>query len=294
MNRWNEGRKSEKKREIVRLSGDGQGETLDGRGIFQNLQGEGCCRKTPPQAIMRVPGENKIISSCSFGSTNFKVSEIMETDRLYRVTKRDETKLITLLTECFASDPLYQELIPDEQKRTRLLPELFRCDLDEMLENCEIYAVNEDIDGIVVVSDESEPYNPFKYFAEQLYSAIKTNAFLIRDDPSLETFFNFLRGRDYLNSSWTQELDENRLHVIYLAVRPSCQGKGYAKQLMGAVFDYADQRQMLVSLETHNPKNVSLYRHFGFSLFETIDHYPDLVQYCMVRESKVRRLPKAA
>ena len=94
--------------------------------------------------------------------------------------------------------------------------------------------------------------------------------------------------------SWTDELDENRLHIIYLAVRPSCQGRGYAKQLMSAVLDCADRKGLLVSLETHNPKNVGLYRHFGFSLFETIDHYPDLVQYCMVRQSKVRLLPKAA
>lgn len=133
----------------------------------------------------------------------------METDRLYRVTKQDETKLIALLTECFMGDPLYQGLIPDQHRREKLLPELFRCDLDEMLDDCEIYAVNENLDGIIVVSDETEPYNPFQYFAEQLYSTLKTNAFLIKDDPSLETFFNFLRGRDYLNSSWTDELVEN-------------------------------------------------------------------------------------
>ena len=66
----------------------------------------------------------------------------METDRLYRVTKQDETKLIALLTECFMGDPLYQELIPDQHRREKLLPELFRCDLDEMLDDCEIYAVN--------------------------------------------------------------------------------------------------------------------------------------------------------
>lgn len=69
---------------------------------------------------------------------------------------------------------------------------------------------------------------------------------MIRDDPSLETFFNFLKGRDYLNSSWTEELDENRLHIIYLAVRPSCQGRGLAKYLMNTVLDYADQRNLLV------------------------------------------------
>lgn len=218
----------------------------------------------------------------------------MDTDLLYRVTREDEAKLIALLTECFTNDPLYQELIPDEEKREKLLPELFRCDLDEMFEDCEIYANNENLEAIVVVSDETKPYNPFKYFADQLYSVIKTNSCLIRDDPSLETFFNFLKGRDYLNSSWTEELDENRLHIIYLAVRPSCQGRGLAKYLMNTVLDYADQRNLLVSLETHNPKNVAMYRRFGFKLYDTIDHYPDLVQYCLVREAKNNQTNKAA
>lgn len=215
----------------------------------------------------------------------------MDTDRLYRVGREDETKLIALLTECFSNDPLYQELIPDEETREKLLPELFRCDLDEMLENCEIYANNQNLDAIIVVSDEAAPYNPFKYYLQQLYSTVKTNACLIRDDPSLETFFNFVKGRDYLNSSWTEELDENRLHIIYLAVRPSCQGRGLAKYLMNVVMEYADQREMFISLETHNPKNVSMYQHFGFELYETIDHYPDLVQYCMVRKAAGYRAP---
>ena len=215
----------------------------------------------------------------------------MDTDRLYRVGREDETKLIALLTECFSNDPLYQELIPDEETREKLLPELFRCDLDEMLENCEIYANNQNLDAIIVVSDEAAPYNPFKYYLQQLYSTVKTNACLIRDDPSLETFFNFVKGRDYLNSSWTEELDENRLHIIYLAVRPSCQGRGLAKYLMNVVMEYADQREMFISLETHNPKNVSMYQHFGFELYETIDHYPDLVQYCMVRKATSYRAP---
>ena len=63
---------------------------------------------------------------------------------------------------------------------------------------------------------------------------------------------------------------------------------------MSAVLTCANRRGLWVTWKPHTPKNVGLYRHFGFSLFETIDHYPDLVQYCMVRQSKVRLLPKAA
>ena len=99
----------------------------------------------------------------------------MKTDRLYRVEKKDIEKLNSLLTESFAKDPLYLNLIPQAEKRQKLLPELFSCDLDELFENCEIYADSPDLNGIIIVSDESEPYNPLKYYAIELFYALKTN-----------------------------------------------------------------------------------------------------------------------
>ena len=41
----------------------------------------------------------------------------------------------------------------------------------------------------------------------------------------------------------------------------------------------------MISLETHNEKNVALYQHFGFKIFGILERKPfDLKQYCMVRE----------
>ena len=82
----------------------------------------------------------------------------MESDILYRVQKEELPKLEGLLTECFAADPLYCELIPDEDVRRRLMPELFACDMTEFYETCEIFADSEKLQGILVVSDESEPF----------------------------------------------------------------------------------------------------------------------------------------
>ena len=41
-------------------------------------------------------------------------------------------------------------MIPDEDVRKRLMPELFKCDLDEFYETCEIFADSEEINGILV------------------------------------------------------------------------------------------------------------------------------------------------
>ena len=209
----------------------------------------------------------------------------METDRLYRVQKEDLPELEKLLTACFREDPLYQKLIPDDEIRERLMPELFKCDLTEFYETCEIYADSKELNSLLVVSDEAEPYNLFKYYFTEIEAVLRTEGYLLKEDASMKTFWNFVLGRDYLNSNWTDQLhQDNRLHVIYLAVRPSMQQHGLAALLMNEVLHYADKHQMMVSLETHNPNNVEFYQHLGFKLYGVLNKHFDLKQYCMIRE----------
>ena len=199
--------------------------------------------------------------------------------------KEDIPKLEKLLTVCFAQDPLYSHLIPDEDTRKRLLPELFHCDLEEMFATCEIFADSPELNGVLVVSDESEPYNFFQYYATELHAYLKTDEYLIKEDKSLKTLWNFIRGRDYLNSHWTAQLhQENRLHIIYLAVSPNVQHHGVAEKLMDDAIRYAEKHRMMISLETHNEKNVAFYAHFGFKVFGIVEKGMGLKQYCLVRE----------
>ncbi|MCI7813120.1 MAG: GNAT family N-acetyltransferase [Lachnospiraceae bacterium] len=210
----------------------------------------------------------------------------METQNLYRVTNEEDLeKLKRLLTVCFANDPLYCQLIPDEETRKRLLPELFECDLTEFYETCEIYADGPELNGVVIISDEAEHYNLFKYYLTETQATLRTDGYLIKEDPSLKTFWNFIMGRDYLNSKWTDQLhQDNRLHIIYLAVNPDMQHHGIAAKMMEEVIRYANENHMMISLETHNEKNVAMYEHFGFKLFGIVKKHFDLKQYCMIRE----------
>lgn len=209
----------------------------------------------------------------------------MESDKLYRVKKEDLPRLPELLVECFSRDPLYCQLIPDQETRNRLLPELFECDLTEFFETCEIFAESPDMNALLVVSDESEPYNPLTFYLAEAWAGLRTDEYLIKEDPSLKTLWNFVKGRDYLNSRWTDQLhQEERLHVIYLAVRPTMQHHGLAAVLMEEVIAYAQSHHLMVSLETHNPANVPMYEHFGFKIFGIVQKNFDLKQYCMIRE----------
>ena len=209
----------------------------------------------------------------------------MDSHTLYRVTKEDQPRLEQLLSVCFAKDPLYCKLIPDENTRKRLMPELFHCDMEEMLATCEIFADSPQIRGILVVSDESEPYDFFQYVMAELHAVLKTDEYLIKEDPSLKTFWNFLLGKGYLNSRWTDQLHQKeRLHIIYLAVDPAVQHHGISAVLLGEAIRYAQEHRLMISLETHNEKNVDFYKHFGFKLYGVVEKHFGLKQYCMIRE----------
>ena len=156
---------------------------------------------------------------------------------------------------------------------------------EEFFETCEIYADSSQINGVIVVDDESEPYNPIHYYLTEAMASLKTDSYLIKEDPSLKTFWNFIQGRDYLNSRWTDQLHQTkRLHVIYLAVRPGMQHHGISAVLLNEVIAYAEKHRLMISLETHNEKNVSFYQHFGFKLFGIVEKHFHFKQYCMVRE----------
>lgn len=216
----------------------------------------------------------------------------MTSNKLYQVQPEDLPRLEKLLTKCFAHDPLYEELIPDMDIRKRLMPELFACDMTEFYENCEIFADSSDLNGVLVVSDETEPYNLLKYYFTEVQARLRTDGYLIKEDHSLKTFFNFILGKDYLNSSWTGQLhQQKRIHIIYLAVDPDMQHHGIAARLVDEAIRYADRNKLMISLETHNPKNVAFYQQFGFKVFGMLEKHFNLKQYCLIRE--VQQLPES-
>ena len=71
--------------------------------------------------------------------------------------------------------------------------------------------------------------------------------------------------------------------MIYLAVDPQMQHHGNAVQLLKAAVNSADTHHMMMSLETHNPHNVSLYQQLGFEIYEVLEKHFHLKQFCMVR-----------
>jgi len=97
------------------------------------------------------------------------------------------------------------------------------------------------------------------------------------DDPSREAVWRSL-GADakvryeMLRAAWERHaVSDPQYHLNMLGVRRKYAGQGLGRALLDAIHELSqrDERSSGVSLTTEDPKNVPLYRHFGY---EVIGH----------------------
>ncbi len=60
---------------------------------------------------------------------------------------------------------------------------------------------------------------------------------------------------------------ENFIYLWFLGVSSEHQGKGTGSKLLSELVDVADKKKLSIYLETSNPRNLELYKRFGFSIY---------------------------
>jgi len=80
---------------------------------------------------------------------------------------------------------------------------------------------------------------------------LKLDSFLVETRARLLTEANAPRGAIYL---------------YLVGVREEARGQGLSSVLISPILDYANATHQVVLLETHNPKNIPIYEHFGFEV----------------------------
>lgn len=209
----------------------------------------------------------------------------MDTHHYHILKKENKADIAQTLFECFKGDPLYEKLVPNKEAREKILQDVFSCDASEMLNYCNVLSDSPLVKGILILTDSTEKRSLIRqFFAERIY-ALKTELGLIKNDHSLKTLFRFFQAHDMLVSKWTAKVHaEKQIHIIYLAVKTEYHGQGVANKLMLPVLEYADKNGITVTLETHNEHNITLYKHYGFDLYQTMDGVMGLKQFCFIRK----------
>jgi ribosomal protein S18 acetylase RimI-like enzyme len=84
-----------------------------------------------------------------------------------------------------------------------------------------------------------------------------------------------------------RNMPQDGWYLYNLVVRKEAQHQGLAKRLLQPCLKFFDDEKQCVYLETHDPKNIAFYEHFGFAVVETgtVPH-SDLTHYGLLREPK--------
>lgn len=136
-----------------------------------------------------------------------------------------------------------------------------------------IYSDCIDVNGTVVfVRPRHKPINSWKFLRHSL-------GLMWRYLPQI------IRYSLFCENVSRRHIDHSTWYLYDLAVKPECQGCGIASQLLRPMLAYFDRIGAKCYLETHDIKNVAMYRHFGFEIVESprMPH-SDLTHYAMSRK----------
>lgn len=162
----------------------------------------------------------------------------------------------TVFARAFFSDPLYEWFFPSEKTRVEKITALYRFILSTNLSRTLV--VSDALEGIAIWEEPND--HGMDTIASlrrgpELASSVGVSALLRMVRFSLATL--------PLRRRWMRS---DGFFLSVMVVDPRCQGKGIGKAMLATLLEEAERARRPVYLETQNPRNVSLYEHFGFTV----------------------------
>ncbi|TVQ87466.1 MAG: GNAT family N-acetyltransferase [Bacteroidetes bacterium] len=184
----------------------------------------------------------------------------------------------------FLEDPMNKAQLEGINQKEKLMRANARLAIKHASKIDALHMLNNDPRAIMIAFD-SENNNKIR----EAWTNIRTigsTFFTISFKEVIRLFRNMKVLVKVLDFKWPREFVNGRHYrVKVISIDKSLRGTGAFRKLITPAIEYADQEQIPMVLETHNPSNVGLYEHFGFKLMKTISSPDtDVQQYCMIRE----------
>lgn len=188
--------------------------------------------------------------------------EVAETD--------DSRQLVETLVLAFGTDPLMRWAFPAAAAYRRRFPEFIDHYAGPAFEAGTAYHVRDGAGVALWLPPGTEP-----------------------DEVGLADLLDSALSADDLEAAWTafdrvqrSFPDEPRWHLPFVGVDPLHQGNGYGSALLEHALERIDRDGAVATLETANPRTLSLYLRHGFELLEPIRVGSMPPIFPMVRESR--------
>jgi GNAT superfamily N-acetyltransferase len=200
---------------------------------------------------------------------------------LTRVTGGNIKPAALTLAKAFQEYPVSRFFEPDDETRRKNQPRTFQDVLKMNLKHGAVYGTSPKMEGVAVwtLVDRAKPAPPHRRALRESFESVFGDK---EKQKKRQAFFN------YSQEVRNRVLPERYWYLQLLGVDPDFQRQGYSTKLLKPMMEIADRDGLPCFLETQQPRNVSLYGHFGFLIVEegTIP-MSDVYSWAMVRGKSV-------
>jgi len=201
-----------------------------------------------------------------------------ELSQLVRVGRHQVEPAAITLAQAFQDYPSFVYAIPDPAERRRKLPPIFTVLIRYGVLYGEVYASSAHLEGVAVwLPSTRADYTLWRSIRCGMLSLIsRVGGGALSRLGHLGRVSSLMRQRHTPRRYWFLQL---------LGVAPAFQGRHYASSLLRAMLARIDEEGLPCYLDTDDPKNVSIYQHYGFRVVgETTIPGTGLRSWAMLRD----------
>lgn len=209
-------------------------------------------------------------------------------NHLRRVKRHEIKNIASVFALAFTDDPLYVYLCPDKDLRAKLLPIFFKHYLLYMERYGDILADSSDYKGLMLWYYSRKQAGRMMSFIH--VQMLLVGGLEVLKHVSIREYLKYVQGFKTFGSDWIDAIARERswdeyAHFDMMVIAEHARGKGLFRTMVEPCIESLDERGLPCTIETHNPRNVEIYKGLGFTTVkEIVSEDQSLVQYCMVRE----------
>jgi ribosomal protein S18 acetylase RimI-like enzyme len=189
----------------------------------------------------------------------------MRIEPLYQVSKKDIDKAQSVLTESFANDPFMQYLMGRNNCDLKKASLFHRFIINYGLKYGIVLATSANFEGVAVwLPPNKTEFTPWKSIRAGVISLGNIEGINFR--KRMHFFKRFKGYGNYSAQLHKKYASFPNWHLLEIGIADKYRGKGFASKLLRPVLDELDRKGLHCYLETHNPVNVEIYRHFDFEV----------------------------
>lgn len=194
---------------------------------------------------------------------------------------KDIEAISNLILEGFSEDPKMEYQLRNIERKQLVLKTIAESQVREFIENAEVHTMDNCTGAILGYNSNDVDFNGFV----EILTKMNNELLEILTEQEMDTLISTGEELSKVdNIIWFNEIAEEYYHLMTIVIDKQFRGRGIFRKLISPLIKECDEKNIPIVLETHNKKNIDIYKHFGFEVVEEFsDENLDFKQYCMFR-----------